>query len=920
MSEQVDYSKTLQLPVTDFPMRGNLPQAEPKMQEWWDEIDIYEKVRAHRAGREKFILHDGPPYANGDIHIGHALNKVLKDFIVRYKTMQGFDAPYVPGWDTHGLPIEQAIANKDKIDRKKMSVHEFREYCREYAEGFVEKQKKQFMRLGVRGDWDHPYVTLQPAYEAQQIRVFGEMVKRGCIYKGLKPVYWSPSSESALAEAEIEYLEKTSHSIYVAFPVKDGKGKLNAPETAIVIWTTTPWTLPANLGISLHPEFDYVVVAHGERHYVVAQGLLEQVRSELGWTAESSPVVSMIKGAELDGVICQHPFYERDSLVMVGEHVTLEAGTGCVHTAPGHGEDDFVIGKKYGLEVLCPVDDQGKFTASAPDYEGMYYEKANAPIIERLQELGLLLKVSQFQHQYPHDWRTKKPVIFRATEQWFASIDAFRAEMLEEINNVKWTQQWGRVRLHNMIADRGDWCISRQRTWGVPIPIMYCRHCGEALVNEQTIAYIAGLFETEGSAAWYVRPESELLPAGTSCCACGHGEFRKETDIMDVWFDSGASHVCVLETRPELQWPADLYLEGSDQYRGWYNSSLITGVAVRGRSPYKGVLSHGFVLDGEGRKMSKSLGNTVDPVKTCNTLGADILRLWVASVDYQADVRISDNILAQITEVYRKIRNTLRYLLGNFGGFDPVKDRVAFGEMGELDRYALIRLQRMTEKVVNAYETYEFHVVYQAIHHFCAVELSAFYLDILKDRLYADGPQSSSRRAAQTVLYDMLLALTKLIAPILPHTADEVWRFIPGVEHISVQLSDLPQVDVALYDELLEKKWARLIEVRDEVLKALEEARKEKMIGNSLAAQVKLHPNEETAQFLAGFADLEKLFIVSDVIVHAAADRDRLHVEISPAPGEKCERCWNVTTDVGAHEHHPTLCGRCVKVVELELV
>ena len=715
-------------------------------------------------------------------------------------------------------------------------------------------------------------------------------------------------------------MEKTSHSIYVAFPVKDGKGKMNAAEPAIVIWTTTPWTLPANLGISVHPEFDYVVVAQGERHYVVAQGLLEQVRSELGWTAEGSPVVSTIKGAELDGMICRHPFYERDSLVMVGEHVTLEAGTGCVHTAPGHGEDDFVIGKKYGLEVLCPVDDQGKFTASAPDYEGMYYEKANAPIIERLQELGLLLKVSQFQHQYPHDWRTKKPVIFRATEQWFASIDAFRAEMLEEINNVKWTQQWGRVRLHNMIADRGDWCISRQRTWGVPIPIMYCRHCGEALVNEQTIAHIAGLFDTEGSAAWYVRPESELLPAGTTCGACGHGEFRKETDIMDVWFDSGASHVCVLETRPELQWPADLYLEGSDQYRGWYNSSLITGVAVRGRSPYKGVLSHGFVLDGEGRKMSKSLGNTVDPVKTCNTLGADILRLWVASVDYQADVRISDNILAQITEVYRKIRNTLRYLLGNFGGFDPMKDRVALSEMGELDRYALIRLQRMTEKVVNAYETYEFHVVYQAIHHFCAVELSAFYLDILKDRLYADGPQSLSRRAAQTVLYDVLLALTKLIAPILPHTADEVWRCIPGVEHISVQLSDLPQVDVSLYDEPLENKWARLIEVRDEVLKALEEARKEKMIGNSLAAQVQLYPNEETAQFLAGFAELDKLFIVSDVIVHAASERERLHVEISPAPGEKCERCWNVTTDVGTHEHHPTLCGRCVKVVELELV
>ncbi|MCI3921054.1 isoleucine--tRNA ligase [Paenibacillus sp. TRM 82003] len=918
----MDYSKTLNLLQTEFPMRGNLPTAEPAMQQHWEEQDIYGKVRKAREGKPKFILHDGPPYANGDIHIGHALNKVLKDIVVRYKSLQGFDAPYVPGWDTHGLPIEQAIANSGRGDRKKMTTLEFRKLCAAYAWEWVERQKTQFKRLGIRGDWDRPYVTLEPKYEAQQIRLFGEMVNKGYIYKGLKPVYWSPSSESALAEAEIEYREKTSASIYVAFQVKDAKGKLPA-EAEIVIWTTTPWTIPANLGISVHPELEYVLVDVGGRKFLVAEGLLEAVSKEIGW--ESPQVVSRLKGAELEFVTCKHPFYERESLVMLGEHVTLEAGTGCVHTAPGHGEDDFAVGQKYGIGVLSPIDDQGHFTSEAPGFEGQFYDSANKAISERLKESGHLLHLGFIKHQYAHDWRTKKPVIYRATEQWFASIDGFRNTMLDEIKKVKWTPQWGEVRLHNMIADRGDWCISRQRVWGVPIPIFYCRSCNEPLVNETTIAHVADVFEREGSDAWFAKSEAELLPSGTSCAKCGHDAFRKETDIMDVWFDSGSSHMAVLEARDDLVSPADLYLEGSDQYRGWFNSSLITSTAVHGRAPYKAVLSHGFTLDGEGRKMSKSLGNTVDPLKVCNQLGADILRLWVSSTDYQSDVRLSDDILKQSAEVYRKIRNTLRYYLGNLSGYDPVQDRYDISALSELDRFALIRLERMKEKVLNAYETYDFHTVYQAVHHFLAVEMSAFYLDIMKDRLYADARNDEARKQTQYVMHESLVTVTQLIAPILPHTADEVWRYIPGVTEESVQLSVYAPVRGEWFDKALERKWESLIDVRDEVLKALESARKEKRIGNSLSAHVSLFPSEETASLLAQFSELEKLFIVSKVTVHAASeaapvDAEKLKglaVKVDTAEGGKCERCWNVTPEVGANAEHPTLCNRCTHVVKL---
>ena len=777
----MEYKNTLLMPKTEFPMRGNLPKREPAMQEKWAEMNIYEKVQEHTKGRPLFVLHDGPPYANGDIHMGHALNKVLKDFIVRYKSMTGFCAPYVPGWDTHGLPIEQALTNKG-VKRKEMTVAEFRKLCAEYAYEQVERQREQFKRLGVRADWDNPYITLEPAYEAQQIKVFGDMAKKGYIYKGQKPVYWSPTSESALAEAEIEYQDKKSASIYVAFPVKDGKNVLEGDEKYI-IWTTTPWTLPANLGISVHPELEYAIVKVNGEKYIIASELFETVAKTLEW--ENAEVVKTVKGSELEYTVAKHPFYDRDSLVMLGDHVTTDAGTGCVHTAPGHGEDDFIVGKKYGLEVLCPVDDKGVLTEEAPGFEGLFYDKANKPITEKLEEVGALLKLTFITHSYPHDWRTKKPIIFRATAQWFASIEAFRKELLEAVAETKWVPAWGETRLHNMVRDRSDWCISRQRAGGVPIPVFYAEN-GDPIITDETINHVADLFREHGSNVWFEREAKDLLPEGFTHSGSPNGEFRKETDIMDVWFDSGSSHQAVLEERDDLQRPADLYLEGSDQYRGWFNSSLSTAVAVTGKAPYKGVLSHGFVLDGEGRKMSKSIGNIVVPKKIMDQLGGDILRLWVSSVDYQSDVRISDDILKQVAEVYRKIRNTFRFLLGNLDDFKPSENTVAIAELREVDRYMLVKLNDLITKVKEAYETYDFAAVYHAIHNFCTIDLSSFYLDFAKDILYIEGANHEDRRAIQTVLYDVLVALTKLVTPILPHTADEVWPYIPGVTEESV--------------------------------------------------------------------------------------------------------------------------------------
>ncbi|MGG2095808.1 isoleucine--tRNA ligase [Bacillus sp. S13(2024)] len=916
----MDYKDTLLMPKTEFPMRGNLPKREPVMQEKWVEMNIYEKVQERTKGRPLFVLHDGPPYANGDIHMGHALNKVLKDFIVRYKSMNGFSAPYVPGWDTHGLPIEQALTNKG-VKRKEMTVAEFRKLCEEYAYEQVSRQREQFKRLGVRGDWDNPYITLEPAYEAQQIKVFGEMAKKGYIYKGQKPVYWSPTSESALAEAEIEYKDKKSASIYVAFPVKDGKNALEGDEK-FIIWTTTPWTLPANLGISVHAELEYSIVKVDDAKYIIASELFEAVSKTLEW--ENAEVVKTVKGSELEYTVAKHPFYDRDSLVMLGEHVTTDAGTGCVHTAPGHGEDDFLVGKQYGLEVLCPVDDKGVLTSEAPGFEGLFYDKANKPITEKLEEVGALLKLTFITHSYPHDWRTKQPIIFRATAQWFASIEAFRSELLQAVEETKWVPAWGETRLHNMVRDRGDWCISRQRAWGVPIPVFYAEN-GDPIITDETINHVAALFREHGSNVWFEREAKDLLPEGFTHPSSPNGEFRKETDIMDVWFDSGSSHQAVLEERDDLQRPADLYLEGSDQYRGWFNSSLSTAVAVTGKAPYKGVLSHGFVLDGEGRKMSKSIGNIVVPKKIMDQLGGDILRLWVSSVDYQSDVRISDDILKQVAEVYRKIRNTFRFLLGNLADFDPSKDVVPAAELREVDRYMLVKLNDLIAKVKDAYETYEFAAVYHAIHNFCTIDLSSFYLDFAKDILYIEAENNHDRRAIQTVLYDVLVALTKLVTPILPHTADEVWPYVPGVIEESVQLTDMPEAVEVEGAEELKVKWDAFMTLRDDVLKALEVARNEKVIGKSLNASITLFPTAEMKQMLESISeDLKQLFIVSEyklggTMEEAPADAPKYEhtaVVVAQATGETCERCWVVSETVGSNADHPTLCERCGEVVK----
>lgn len=916
----MEYKDTLLMPKTEFPMRGNLPQREPDLQAKWEEMNIYQKVQDRTKGRPMFVLHDGPPYANGDIHMGHALNKILKDMIVRYKSMSGFHAPYVPGWDTHGLPIEQALTNKG-VKRKEMTIAEFRELCTKYALEQIDNQRTQFKRLGVRGDWENPYITLKPEYEAQQIKVFGEMAKKGYIYKGKKPVYWSPSSESALAEAEIEYQDKKSASIYVSFKVKDGKGVLDT-DTSIVIWTTTPWTIPANLGISVHPDLTYVVVAVNGGKYLVAEALLEAVTKEVGW--EETEVVQKVKGSELEYIIAAHPLYGRDSLVMLGEHVTTDAGTGCVHTAPGHGEDDFYVGQKYGLDVLCPVDDKGVMTSEAEGFEGLFYDTANKPIAQALEEAGALLKLSFITHSYPHDWRTKKPVIFRATAQWFASIKDFREDLLEAVKETKWVPAWGETRLFNMVRDRGDWCISRQRVWGVPIPVFYAEN-GEEIITDETIEHISNLFRENGSNVWFEREAKDLLPEGFTHPGSPNGTFTKETDIMDVWFDSGSSHQAVLLEREDLVRPADLYLEGSDQYRGWFNSSLSTAVAVTGKAPYKGVLSHGFALDGEGRKMSKSIGNVVVPAKVMNQLGADILRLWVASVDYQSDVRVSDAILKQVAEVYRKIRNTFRFLLGNLADFDPAVNKVDYANLREVDQFMLVKLNKLIKNVRNAYEHYEFAGIYHAVNNFCTLDLSAFYLDFAKDVLYIEAADNHERRAIQTVLYESLLALTKLVSPILSHTADEVWQFIPAVTEESVQLTDLPEYQELAGAEALEEKWSAFMTLRDDVLKALEEARNQKVIGKSLTAKVTLYVNEKSKALLDSISeDLKQLFIVSGFEVAGSYDKapeDAVKLEtaaivVTKGEGETCDRCWIVTPEVGEDPEHSTLCPRCANVVK----
>lgn len=915
----MDYKKTLLMPKTGFPMRGNLPNSEPKRQENWEQQGIYQKVQDRTKGRPHFVLHDGPPYANGDIHMGHALNKIIKDFIVRYKSMTGFYAPYVPGWDTHGLPIETALTKKKKIDRKKMSIADFRKLCEEYAMNQVNRQREQFMRLGVRGDWWNPYITLEKEFEAEQIKVFGDMAKKGFIYKGKKPVYWSPSSESALAEAEIEYHDKRSGSIYVAFKVIDGMGVLSEDD-AFVIWTTTPWTLPANLGISVHPDLEYSVVKTGGRSLVVASGLFDEVKTTLEW--DDAVVTKTIKGNELEHIVARHPFYDRDSLVMNGEHVTLDAGTGCVHTAPGHGEDDFIIGQKYGLDVLCPVDDKGVMTKEAPGFEGEFYDNINKKVSEMLEEAGALLKLTFITHSYPHDWRTKKPVIFRATAQWFASITDIREDLLEAVRKTEWVPAWGETRLHNMVRDRGDWCISRQRAWGVPIPVFYGED-GTEILTEETIAHVSTLFREHGSNIWFEREAKELLPDGFTSPHSPHGIFTKETDIMDVWFDSGSSHQGVLKERDDLVHPADLYFEGSDQYRGWFNSSLTTSVAINGIAPYKGVLSHGFVMDGEGKKMSKSLGNIVVPNDVMKQLGADILRLWVASVDYQADSRVSDPILKQVAETYRKIRNTFRFLLGNLHDFNPETNAIKQEDLQGVHKFMLVKLNELTNRIHDDYKSYQFLNVYNNFRNFCTVELSSFYMDISKDTLYIEHADHPERRAFQTVMYEVLTSLTKLIAPILPHTADEVWENLPGQTVESVQLTDMPSaIEQGDYDGL-KAHWNSFMRVRDEVLKALEVARNEKVIGKSLQSSLTLYPNEQTRKLLMETESLSKLFIVSNVRIASVTEEIPRHAQVfeeiavlvEKAEGETCDRCWQVSETVGEQEDHPSLCSNCAETV-----
>jgi isoleucyl-tRNA synthetase len=914
------FDATLNLPRTEFHMRANLPTKEPEILDFWNKIEVYKKVQEKNSGRTPFILHDGPPYANGDIHLGHTLNKVLKDIIIKYHSMTGHDTPYIPGWDTHGLPIEQQAIKNLGIDRHRTDVVEFRKHCKEYALKYVDIQSKQFQRLGVRGDWEHPYLTLKPEFEATQIKVFGEMANKGYIYKGLKPVYWCADCETALAEAEIEYSDKTSPSIYVKFPVKDGKGVV--PEDAyVIIWTTTPWTLPANTGISLHPDYDYIIVLVNGEKYVIAQGLLETVAGELGWT--DYKILKQFKGKELERALCRHPFFDRDSLIVLGNHVTLDAGTGCVHTAPGHGEDDFYVGREYGLEVISPVDNSGHFTEEAGQFKGLMVHDANKDVIAELQKRDMLLKASRIEHQYPYCWRCKHPIIYRATEQWFASIEGFREEALKAIDSVRWIPSWGRERIYNMVRDRGDWCISRQRTWGVPIPIFYCESCGQTIIDDSTIARISSLFAEHGSDIWFSQDASWLLPGGYRCSNCGSADFRKETDIMDVWFDSGSSHMAVLENYDELSWPADLYLEGSDQHRGWFNSSLSTSVAVRGVAPYRQVLTHGFVVDEKGRKMSKSLGNVIDPIKLINNMGADILRLWVSSADYRNDVAVSDNIIKQSAEAYRKIRNTCRFMLGNLFDFDPEKDRVEYDKLNELDKWALLKLHKLIKRVTKAYADYEFHVVFHSVHNFCTVDLSSIYFDILKDRLYCCHPDDPQRKAAQSVIYALINALVAMITPILAYTSEEIYSHLRREnDPVSVQLLDWPEYKEEYIDDAIENRMARILQVREAVTKALEEARTKKVIGHSLGARVTIYADPDWLDLLGTVEELDKIFIVSQVELKNEGERSQnaisleelpgIWVDVAAASGEKCERCWIIEPSVTSHDG---LCDRCAQVV-----
>jgi isoleucyl-tRNA synthetase len=929
----MDYKDTLNLPSTQFPMKANLASREPRQLEQWEAQDLYAQVRKASRGRPSFILHDGPPYANGNIHIGTALNKILKDMVVRSRQMSGYDAAFVPGWDCHGLPIEHNVDKQLGKKKQEMSIVEIRKACRAYAENFIDIQRSEFKRLGVMAQWDDPYLTMAFAYEAVIAEKCAQFALDGSLYRSKKPIYWCCSCKTALAEAEIEYGDEKSPSIYVKFPLTGDMGDVHTDlagkSVALVIWTTTPWTLPANLAVALHPDFVYSAIetSAGDVLILARERIAHCVNA---FAIPSYRIIADVDPTLLENKICRHPFFERDSLVVLGTHVTLETGTGCVHTAPGHGREDFDIGAAYGLEPYSPVDDNGCFTEEVDDFAGRFVFAADGPIIERLSEAGMLLASGTISHSYPHCWRCKKPVIFRATPQWFISMEktVLREKALAAIDTVTWIPAWGRDRIYGMIEKRPDWCVSRQRSWGVPITVFYCRNCAGIIMNTEIMDRIHLLFAEHGADIWFEKDAGFFLPENTACNACGGREFDKENDILDVWFDSGVSHAAVLEKRADLRWPADLYLEGSDQHRGWFHSSLLTAVGINGAAPYRSVLTHGFVVDGDGKKMSKSLGNVISPEKVINRYGAEILRLWVAASDYRDDIRISEQILTQLSDAYRRIRNTCRFILGNLYDFKPEQHAVDVGTMPEIDRFLLHRLGRLISKSTNAYMAYEFHTVYHALHNFCTLDLSAFYLDILKDRLYTSAAASTRRRSAQTVIWNVVDAIARIMAPILPFTAEEIWTHMPAASdrESSIHLAVFPSLDAIYENDVLAEKWRRILDVRQEATKALETARAAKIIGHSLNAAVTLCCNEVLHDRLLPYADeLKTIFIVSEVTLVRSetcgascipSDMDGLAIHVETAAGEKCSRCWVVHPSVGADDQHPDACERCRAVLK----
>ena len=929
----MDYNQTVHLPQTDFPMRAGLPKREPEMlQEMYDH-DLYHKMVKRNEGKPTFVLHDGPPYANGNIHIGTALNKILKDMIVKHRNMTGWCAPYVPGWDTHGLPIESAVLKDKKVKRDEMTTAQFRTKCREYAESYIEKMTGQFQRLGVLGEWENPYITLLPEFEAKQIEVFGKMAEKGLIYKGMKPVYWCPFDQTALAEAEIEYADDPCTTIFVKFPVADDKGKLgqyaDLSRTYFVIWTTTPWTIPGNYAICLNAEFDYVLlqVPSGDV-YVLAQDLAESVCKAAGIDYAACTVLATLKGSAFELMRAKHPLFDRESVILNGEHVTLDAGSGCVHTAPGFGAEDFQICQQYDkaglthIGVPVPVNAKGVMTDER--YNGQFYAKGNDMVVADLEAEGFLVAKENITHSYPHCWRCKPPIIYRATEQWFCSVDAIKDAAVKACDSIQWKPEWGKKRMTSMITERNDWCISRQRVWGVPIPIFYCEDYGADIVTPETIAHVAGLFREHGSNVWFDREAAELLPQGFVCPKCGKAHFTKETDIMDVWFDSGSTWAAVAAERPYLKYPADLYLEGGDQYRGWFQSSMLTSIAVNGVAPYKQIATHGWTVDGEGKAMHKSLGNAVSPDEVIKDYGADMLRLWVASADYTQDMRISKDIMKQLSQAYLKIRNTARYMLGNLCDFEPDRDLVPAENLMELDRYALHTFNELAKTARAAYDRYEFHAVYRAVYNFCVVDMSNFYLDIIKDRLYCGA--EAERRSAQTALYHILDGMTRLIAPILAFTSDEIWhamKHAQGVNAESVLFNDMPGDNAAFaLDAAARERWAKLVSLRDAVNKALENARNAGVFKKAQDTDVTLSVSESDAAFLAG-VDLASLCIVSKVTVTTGAVEGEksedclipctIAVALDESP--KCPRCWNHSEHIGADGPHNQLCDRCAAVV-----